>query len=287
MLVTGSRRIALVTALVGSSLLVGAGASASSGGPTPKTLGVGTTFTSGASRGTTIKVTDGGNLISYLSPTAGGSTYEHLASTSSPGAEGYVVCYPNSAGFLTNIWDLGASASGWNPPAAPVVAGTMITTSRTDTAGFLLLNQIARFDGPNRAITITMQLTNTSTAPLLGVVVRRQADLNIDAAGSAGWNLGNLDQYAVTNDSAVVLNDPSAAPPARQADGIVMRSLSTTPNLNARKAGITKIPADTTCAPSLMPTPGGGLDVGATLMYRFTSIGVGATVTMVMRYDRI
>ena len=113
MLSTRARRITLVTALVGSSLLIGAGASASFGGPTPMTLGFGTTFTSGASRGTTIKVTDGGNLISYLSPTAGGSSYEHLAGTSGPGAEGYVVCYPNAAGFLTNIWDLGASASGW------------------------------------------------------------------------------------------------------------------------------------------------------------------------------
>jgi hypothetical protein len=252
----------------------------------PDTLGPGQLFVSGASGATTITVTDGGNVVSYVSPNKPGSQYDHLGGPGgAPGTEGYVLCYAVGA-LGVNAFDLGAPVAGFAPPAYVATSPTTGTSTRLDTAGKVKLVQEFAFDGKNRALTITMTITNVSTVALGGVILRRQADLNIDNAGAQGWNGGRLNYFGRTTGSVTAWDDPVQPPAGLAANGMLLRDLSEKP---ARPpiTEVTKNPLDNTCAPLVLPTPTPApVNAGASLQWNIGVMAPGAVQQVVIRYDR-
>jgi hypothetical protein len=141
-----------------------------------------------------VNVADAGNVLGYGGPVVAGADYEHI----NVGAlsEGYVLCYLNpKTGAYVNAFDLGAAQSGFGPasptntepdPQDPnALPGMQVVRATSD--GLLTLKQSFRFDGEEKRMQVIMDVINYNAFPITGVILRRQADFDVDGGGADGW----------------------------------------------------------------------------------------------------
>jgi hypothetical protein len=235
------------------------------------------TFTDSANRGTKIVLSDGGNIISYLSPNIPGAEYEHIGVGAF--SEGYVVCADG-----TSAYDTGDSELNFGSPTVSGVSPTTATVTRSTLDGRLKLIQYFRFD--RQSLGIKMLLVNRSGSPLTNVILRRQVDFDIDTGGTNGW-AGFINSFVQTSvDSVTAYNNPSNAPAGLEAHGMVMRNEGAGSGVTVTPKVTTSI-LDNSCSPTnVAATPAINVDYGATLEYNLGTLENYRSKSVELRYLR-
>jgi len=134
-----------------------------------------------------VKVSNHGNLLSFESPAGQEAVFS--------GHEGYAVC----SNFTQTVHghDTGDVESGFGPPtfSQPNGTGTFpLTVTRNTTDGKFRLKQVwNKPDATEKDVTVTMTLTNISSASINNVFLSRSGDFDVGTSSS--------DRGARTNDS--------------------------------------------------------------------------------------
>ena len=115
-----------------------------------------------------------GNLVRFEGPLG----YDHIGVGAF--SEGYVLCYGPSRAY-----DTGSSEAGFNAGTQSCSSNTC-TVTRNTTDQKMQLKQVITFDKGNRTVSFAMTLKNLTKGTITGVVLRRQADLDVDTGGASG-----------------------------------------------------------------------------------------------------
>ena len=177
--------------------------------------------------GTTARISGDGNVVDYLSPDSPlAGQYEHIGVGDV--GEGYVLCYTGPTGQVNN-YDTGEAGTGFGPATVTGTSPTSINVNRQTTDGRLTLTQGITFDSKERAVRINMRVVNNTGSPVKNVVLRRQVDFDVDTGGTDGW-ADYKNWHAVTSrTTSFAWNDPSAAPPDKDAHGMQLRFINASP----------------------------------------------------------
>ena len=159
-----------------------------------------------------VKVSDHGNLMSFESPALQEAVIE----------EGYVVCSDVGTFGIGGVHahDTGSVEGGFGTPTfvQPNGSGTFpLTVTRNTTDGKFQLKQLwAKPDAAEKDVTLTMTLTNRSSATIGRVILSRTGDFDVGPSFE--------DQGAATSDSAWLWDDVSGTetPPG----GLMMTALT-------------------------------------------------------------
>lgn len=265
------RSNALVATAI-ASLLVGvapSGASAaekqSLDAPRPESAAIFFTFGGGQP---VISISNHGNIVRFNNPAG----FEHLGAGAF--SEGYVLCTAGS-----NAFDTGDSESGFGPSVVSSCSGTTCTVTRRTTVGPLLqLQQIFKKNASGeRSINITMNVKNLTGAPVAGVVLRRQADFDID-------NTTNNRFSSTERDSVFAWNAPADS--TSEGHSLVLTNRKKPAGVFPL-AKVTSNILDSSCNPAHAadgaPVQG---DFGATIQYNLGTLNPGGTASVVVRYER-
>lgn len=270
------------------------------------------TFGGSTDAGTEARISTHGNFTSFKGPNSAPSNeYQHIGAGLLL-SEGYVLCYRHPrTGRLVNAWDTGASDSGFGPasttgPNAPPadVQDPITRVTRPTADGVLELKQgfsdvVLVNDGLGRKrIEYGMGVINNNDFAVHGVILRRQVNFDVDRGGASGW-AGSRNLWGrTTRDGVFAWNDPSAAPAARQAHGMILHHLSSQLFSNEgeggaelspaiRRAKVTRNPLDHSCNPPSVPTPvTTPSDRGGTIQYNLGSIPANHRKNVLVEYLR-
>lgn len=269
------------------------------------------TYSGSTDGGTKAVVSTHGNVFRFLGPNmAPDNQYQHIGSGKFL-AEGYVLCYRHPrTGALVNAWDTGVSESGFGPesttgPQPPAQQiDPVLRVSRPTIDGVLVLKQgllteVDVNEGLGRKrMELGMAVINDNDFAVHGVILRRQVNFNVDGGGASGW-AGALNLWGrTTRDGVFAWNDPSAAPRARQAHGMLLHHLSallfnngaevgTELSPATRQAKVTRHPLDHSCNPTSLTTPvTTPSDRGGTLQYNLGSIPANSRKNVLIEYVR-
>ena len=244
------------------------------------------TWTTADAGGTTVCISSHGNILQYESPTG----YEHIGVGQF--SEGYVLCYTNPfTGNTVNVWDTGASESGFGEASASAMdTDAPVVLTRTTSDRIMTLTQVFAFNGLNKSLTIEMQVHNNTPRTVNDVILRRQVDFDIDSGGANGWANYMNDHAATNRDGVFAWNDPSSAPIGFEAHGMILRHLSENTDVS-HVAKVTDDILDSTCdADSAVVTPRIGFDDGDTLEYALGSLNpnpvLGSSKAAYVQYER-
>lgn len=229
-----------------------------------------------SNRGTTVGVSGNGNILAFASPNVPGQQYEHLGVGAF--SEGYVLCYAGQ-----NAYDVVNRASGFGSAS---ISGFTVTRSTADNV-LKLTQGFALSATPIDGLAITMDVKNISSAPVNNIILRRQADLDVDAGGAQGWS-GFFNRFARTSvDGVFAWNDyTDSSPLGREGHGLLLRAQSQTLPLN--RLPVPKVTAnilETSCNPDSLETPIYG-DFGASLQYNIGTMNPGQVYRFVLNYLR-
>ncbi len=262
-----------------------AGAPALAGQATPASTTVIKSFHSSSGGGTTARISDHGNIVDYLSPDSNDAGhYEHIG----VGAigEGYVLCYTGAAG-LVNAWDTGVSESGFGPATTSGSTATAITITRKTNDNRLTLTQNITFNGVERAVRIKMTLKNNTPSPIPNVTLRRQVDFDVDTGGTDGWASFSNWHAATSLTTAFAWNDPSDAPPGKDAHAMYLKFVTSPTVTTNHRAFVTSDILDHTCGAdtriAALPKKG---DFGDTQVLNVGLVPAGASRTATVEYAR-
>jgi hypothetical protein len=228
-----------------------------------------------------VSVSDHGNIVEFKSPNLPNSQYEHIGVGAY--SEGYVLCYTDGGGTTDNVYDLGGSESGFGR-ATTSRAPVAVTRSTLD--GAMRLRQQFNFPPPEqKALEITMRVTNTSGSPLTNVILARQVDLDIDTGGAQGWS-NFVHYHGRTSEAVFAWNDVTEAPAGRTAHAMLLRGIKPLPvGVTPPRTKITTNILDPSCSPaSLAPTVNG--DYGDRLEYSLGNFNPGTSKTVTVQYMR-
>ena len=248
--------------------------------PMPRSVNLRLCGNSHADGGTTVCVSDAGNIVRFESPRG----YEHIGVGAF--SEGYVLCASGLEAF-----DVGESQSNWGPPfvtpgpgsglPGPIHGGSIVRVA----GGRLELTQSFAFDGPGKRLAITMSVRNVGPDPATNVVLRRQVDFDVDTGGTHGW-AGFDNQHARTSqDSVFAWNSPDASR-GNEAHSMTLRTIDRAAQPPAHRAAVTANILETSCdgEPSIA-TPTSG-DFGETLVYELGTLEPGQRATAIVEYLR-
>jgi hypothetical protein len=233
------------------------------------------TFSTNKNGGTTVVVSDHGNVLNFESP----SGYGHIFHTIGKG-EGYILCYTGVS--PVQAFDLGTSenTSAWSSTTS--TPGPPVQVKRVTADGSVQFDQAISFNGARRALTIKMTLKNIGAQAITSVKLRRQVDFDVDRVGSNGWALSTQNVWGADSHNAVFAFAPKQnAPAGREAHTMMLHATSG----DATSARITTPPATDACNPaeSLPPQTG---DFGGTLVYDVGTLAVGKTKSFMIEYIR-
>lgn len=215
-----------------------------------------------------------GNLVRMEGPTG----FEHIGNGAF--SEGYVLCYGAVVAY-----DLAQDTFGF-APATATCSGRTCTVVRNTADGKMQLKQvITKTADPDRSLNVEMTITNKSGGSLSNVVLRRQADFDVDTGGPLGT--GSFINWfgSSERDSAFAWNAP--ADHASEDHAIVLRYYNKLPDAAKRFAKVTADILDNTCSPANIaaygPVQG---DYGVTLQYTVGTLGAGQAAALSAQYQR-
>jgi len=234
-------------------------------------------FSSSAGLGTTVRISADGNVFGFASP----KDVDHIDAGAIV-AEGYVLCYkdPHTQNPV-DAYDVADKASGFG---VSTHTASPVAVTRTTTDGNLRLTQTFTFDGLGRSLRVTMSVKNLSGVSISGVSLRRQVDIDADTGGTDGT--GNFNnRFGATSASVFAYNDSGGGPTVIPgAHGLMMRVLAAK-GLFVLFPGATGTIDDTSCSPSIDPTPLGPADEGASYSVLGATLPAGATWSEIIEYD--
>jgi hypothetical protein len=267
------------------------------------------TMTGSTDRGTTVNISDHGNVLGFAGPVIGGD-YEHMKVGTL--SDGYVLCYRHpTTGVTVNAFDLGSAEAGFGPPLAPGPQNTVtpdglpgMQVTRRTTDGVLELKQSFVFYGKEKRMLVAMDVVNRNPFPITGVVIRRQADFDVDSGGADGWAASRNLWARTSRDAVFAWTEPSTATAAgKEAHGMLMThrashvyssGVYTEVPATARTAKVTEAPLDSTCNPAAKTTPvtvpaddGGTLQFNLGTIAAAPSAGSDTRAEVAMWYQRI
>lgn len=211
-----------------------------------------------------------GNIVGLEGPRG----YEHLASGAI--GEGYVLCYGGSQAF-----DVGESEAGFTTGTASCTS-TSCTVTRNTIDNRLELKQVISKSSAERSATIAMTVRNLTGSSISGVVLRRQADLDVDTGGTLGTASFQNWFGSTERESAFAWNPPGASP--REEHAIVLTFGGGTP---ATFAKVTSDILDTSCNPSNIAADGPVQgDHGVTLQFNLGTLVGSGSRSMKVKYQR-
>jgi hypothetical protein len=163
-----------------------------------------------------VSISQHGNLTRFEGPTG----YDHIGVGAF--SEGYILCYGSSRAYDTGSEEEGFLAGTFSCNSAK----TSCTVTRKTSDGRLELRQVIKKNATDRSTTIAMRLRNLTGSSISGVVLRRQADPDVDTGGSLGT--GDFTNWfgSSERDSAFAWN-----PPDKSGEGhaVVISSIGTVP----------------------------------------------------------
>ena len=210
-----------------------------------------------------------GNLVRFEGPTG----YDHIGVGAF--SEGYVLCYGSSRAY-----DTGASESGFGASTASCTTSTC-TVTRNTSDNKLQLKQVINFNKGIRTVSFAMTLKNLTGGNLTGVILRRQADTDVDTGGASGT--GDFDNWfgASEFDSVFAWNPANAS----ASDGHAVVLAAKTP-----KQGIAKVTSsilDDSCNPTNIAANGPVFgDHGITIQHNFGTMAGGSSRAVTVNYTR-
>jgi hypothetical protein len=221
-----------------------------------------------------VALSNHGNLVRFEGPTG----FDHIGVGAF--SEGYVLCYGAS-----RAWDTGSSESGFAAATFSCnTAKTSCTVTRNTADGKLSLKQVITRNSTDRSVSFNMTVTNRTGASISGVILRRQADPDVDTGGPSGT--GDFTNWfgSTTFDSAWGWNAPNKISPPRGTHAVIISSVGRGPTA----AKVTSDILDSTCSPTNIaadgPVEG---DYGVTLEYQLGSIpGGGKKDKIIAKYTR-
>ena len=261
-------------------------------------------FSGSTDRGTSAVVSDHGNILAFAGPTVAGADYEHVRVGAL--SEGYVLCYRHpTTGAAVNAFDVGSAEAGFGAPApAPSPGGPDdMQVTRPTSDGVLQFKQGFLFYGKEKRLEVGMSVINRNPFPVTGVVLRRQADFDVDGAGAAGWAGGRNLWARTSRDSVFAWNDPAAAPVGREGHGMLIThrythryasGVYTELPATLRSAKVTESPLDSSCSPPAKATPvttpaddGGTLQINIGTIPAAPAPGTDTRVSVGLIYQRL
>lgn len=198
-------------------------------------------------------ISEHGNLMRFTSPAG----QEHIRIGGFQ--EGYVLC--TGGGTYA---DIGLAEEGWGPPTLLVRTGSSVTIRRVTNDGLFQLDQRWTRDNVRRDLTVRMIVTNLG--PTQNVILRRNADLDVD-------NDFQDDRWDQSAHSGWV----------RDLNAVTMSALT----IGRRHTIVIDAPSliDTTCSPvGAVPSPGGPGDPGVSVIYDLGSMRTRAVLTVEVNY---
>ena len=239
------------------------------------------TWTSNIDGGTTVSISDHGNVVRYESPTG----YDHIGVGAL--SEGYVLCYTNPFnGTNIDAFDTGSFESGF---AFSTTSTSPVAVDRNTTDGLIHLKQLFTFDGLRKSLGVEMRITNNTGSNINNVILRRQADLDVDTGGAKGW-ANFLNWFARSTRGGVwAWDDPSEAPAGAAAHAMMMQHNSANPApVGTRLTKVTDDILDSSCNPPTKATPENSTnDDGATIQYNLGTLPAHATKNFRLSYYRM
>ncbi len=221
-----------------------------------------------------LAVSRSGNVVRYEGPTG----YEHLGIGSF--SEGYVLCYG-----AKNAFDTGASQTGFGTPTASC-SGSKCTITRNTSDGLLQLKQvITKNASSDRSFGVAMTVKNLTGGNITGVILRRQADLDVDTGGALG-TAGFVNWFGSTErDSVTAWNPPNQSP--REEHGVVLSRRALSPASIVALAKVTSNILDSSCNPTNIAA-GGPVrgDYGATIQFNIGTLNGGKSASAAVQYQR-
>lgn len=221
-----------------------------------------------------VRVSEHGNLRSFESPAGREQVFD--------GNEGYAVC--SGGGLPVHGHDTGSVEGGFGAPtfSQPNAGAFPLTITRNTTDGKFQLTQVwSKPDAIEKDVTLTMTLTNRSSATIGGVLLSRSGDF--DAGGSS------TDRGASTGDSVWLWDDTSTGDPG----GLMLTAptFGTSHSPRVERGDIWRQPSGgrTSCfrEPSeTTPTDPAG-DFAARMTYQLGAFEAGQSKTVKYAYGRM
>lgn len=215
-----------------------------------------------------VAISTHGNLLRFEGPVG----YDHIGVGAL--SEGYVLCYG-----AVNAYDTGSAESGFGPSSTSCGATCTVTRSTSD--GKLRLRQVISRSTSLRSATFEMTLTNLTGGPITGVILRRQADLDVDTGGASGT--GNFSNWfgASERDSVFGWNPINAS----GSEGHAISLVAVEPTRALAK--VTAAILDSSCNPTNIAAAGPVFgDRGVTLQYNIGTLPAGGSVKDTVKYLR-
>lgn len=220
-----------------------------------------------------VSVSRHGNIIQFEGPPG----YDHLGGGTV--GEGYVLCYNGR-----RVWDVGSSESGFGFTAANC-SGSSCTFVRNTTDGLARLTQVISKNEIERAVNVEMTVTRLSGNNLFNVILRRQADFDVDAAGRLGS--GSFVSWFGASERESVFAWNATNDTANEGHAITLRQIVRRPGTVPYQAKVTSRILDIGCSPGNLaangPVQG---DYGASLQYNVGTIGQGGSFYGRVQYQR-
>lgn len=170
------------------------------GSPVPKSASIAQTFTSTSQGGFSVSISKDGNVLRYEAPFG----YEHLSYW--PPYEGYAVCYKN---YSKIAYDNGNVWLGFEQSSPLACSGNQCVIVRKIHGCSMRLTMTLTFQEAG-SLTIETVFANLSAKTIPGVRFVRISDMDVDAAGSSGWNHG-LNNWGRSADRITAWVDPFTA----------------------------------------------------------------------------
>lgn len=214
-----------------------------------------------------------GNVLRFEGPTG----YDHVGVGNL--SEGYVLCYSGR-----QAWDTGESESGFGPSVASCSGNTCTVTRNTSDGWFRLRQVISKVD-VERSLSIEMTLTKIGGPNQVGVILRRQVDLDVDTGGSLGS--GNFENWFGASERESVWAWNAANNTANEGHAVMLRQVIRRPGNVQYFAKVTSAILDNSCSPGNLAVNGPVRgDYGGTIQYNVGNMGQGATFVGRVQYQR-
>ena len=218
-----------------------------------------------------------GNIVRFDGPVG----FEHIGVGTV--GEGYVVCYGS-----TTAYDVGSSESGFGPPTVASCSGNNCTIVRKTTDNKIEFKQEFHKSSTaelGRLMRVKMTVKNLTATNLTNVVLRRQADFDVDTGGSKGT--GSFENWFASSetDSAFAWNSPTDA--IGESHALLLRHITKIPAAIKTVSKVTENILDSSCSPANIagsgPVHG---DYGATLQYNIGTIQGNKSAVGMVEYQR-
>ena len=216
-----------------------------------------------------VRISTHGNLLQFEGPVG----FDHIGVGDL--SEGYVLCYG-----AVNAYDTGRASSASRAPSV-ASCGATCTVTRNTSDGKLQLKQVISRSTALRSATFEMTVKNLTGGPITNVILRRQADFDVDTGGAKGT--GNFNNWfgAGERDSAFAWNPINAS----GGEGHAIQMVAVEPTRAFAK--VTTNILDTTCNPPNIAAAGPVFgDRGVTLQYNIGNLAGGASVKNTIKYLR-